>query len=72
MEELRKQFEKLVHACENPRCPECGGDEVSHLHYEPDYGTDECDYFQCMYCGFKWGIRNETHSTAIARFSNPR
>lgn len=56
MEKLRKQFEKLVHDCEHPRCPECGETEISDCHHEADYSTDECDFFVCTNCGHQWGM----------------
>jgi hypothetical protein len=36
-------------------CPECGAEDISHLHCGPTFATDECDYFYCNECGHQWG-----------------
>ena len=38
-----------------PTCPQCGGDDVSHLHRSGTAALPEPDYWQCNDCRYQWG-----------------
>lgn len=36
-------------------CPQCDGDDVSHLHHSGNAAVPETDYWQCNDCRHQWG-----------------
>ena len=39
-----------------PTCPQCDGDDVSHLHHPAvDDAVPETDYWRCNDCRHQWG-----------------